>query len=70
MLREAKVEGEHIRIMTPQGTEVSVVKVFKRVGFWRHAGGGHKEEIRHRQQAAYEALWKIRKSVLEARRAP
>eukprot|EP00974_Lingulodinium_polyedra_P118588 11167743-Lingulodinium_polyedra.AAC.1 len=54
-LHEAKVEGEHVRIMTPGRIEVSVVKAFKRVGHWRRAGGGHKVEIRHRQQAAYEA---------------
>eukprot|EP00974_Lingulodinium_polyedra_P041260 3964672-Lingulodinium_polyedra.AAC.1 len=50
-LHEAKVEGEHVRIETPGGIEVSVVKAFKRVGHWRHAGGGHRVEIRHRQKA-------------------
>ena len=46
------------------------MKAFKRVGHWRHTDGRHTKEIKCRVQLAYEALWKIKKRILECRRLP
>ena len=64
-LYEATKVEDTIRVQTPGGIEVSVVRAFKRVGHWRHTDGSRHKEIQHRTAAGYTALWKIRTRLLE-----
>eukprot|EP00974_Lingulodinium_polyedra_P084900 8218376-Lingulodinium_polyedra.AAC.1 len=48
------------------GRVFSIVRAFKRLGSWQHVGAVVRMEAKKRVEAAFQALWPLKKPILES----